>query len=135
MRAAGLEVSRLDESLRRRKGEQGSSSACATPRSQSWALTGSEAVQRRINLRNEQAELLDRVRALDPDARVVASTQLVLNAVFVEVDASVLPQLAQDRAVVRIAPVANYEMDLSETVPYIGASAVQAKGFTGKALR
>ncbi len=29
----------------------------------------------------------------------------------------------------------NYEIDLSETVPYIGASAAQAKGFTGKGIK
>ncbi len=61
-----------------------------------------------------------KVRALDPTARVVARVQGVLNAVFVEVDASVLPALALDPRVVRIAPVGNYELDLSTTVPYIG---------------
>ncbi len=73
--------------------------------------------------------------AVDPNARVLGRVQLVLNAVFIEVDASVLPQLAQDPRVVRIAPVANYEMTLFETVPYIGASAVQAQGFTGKGIK
>jgi subtilisin family serine protease len=58
-----------------------------------------------------------------------------LNAVFVEVDAAVLESLAQDSRVVRIAPVGNYEMDLSETVPYIGASAVQATGVDGKGIK
>jgi len=71
--------------------------------------------------------LLARIRALDSNARVVASTQVVLNAVFVEVDAAVLPKLAMDKAVMRIAPVGNYELDLSETVPYIGAATVQQR--------
>jgi subtilisin family serine protease len=75
------------------------------------------------------------VRALDPNARVVASVQTVLNAVFVEVDAAVLPRLASDPAVMRIAPVGNYQLDLSETVPYIGGSAVQAQGYTGKGIK
>ena len=74
----------------------------------------------------QQDAFLSRVYKIDPNARVVGEVQLVLNAVFVEVDAAALPALAQDPAVVRIAPVANYEMDLSETVPYIGASDVQA---------
>jgi hypothetical protein len=64
------------------------------------------------------------VRALDSNARLIAQVQIVLNAVFVEVDASILPQLAADPAVLRIAPVGNYELDLTETVPYIGASKV-----------
>ena len=59
----------------------------------------------------------------------------MLNAVFVEVDAAVLTDLAQDPAVVRIAPVKDYELDLFETVPYIGASAVQAAGFDGAGVR
>ena len=79
--------------------------------------------------------MLDRIRALDPNARVVASTQVVLNAVFVEVDAAALPKLAMDKAVMRVAPVGNYQLDLSETVPYIGGTAVQAKGYTGKGIK
>lgn len=83
----------------------------------------------------QQDAFLGSVRALDANARVVAQVQTVLNAVFVEVDASILPALAQDSRVVRIAPVGNYEKDLSETVPYIGASAVQAAGFDGKGIK
>jgi minor extracellular serine protease Vpr len=79
----------------------------------------------------QQASFLDRVFDVDPNARVIAQVQVVMNAVFVELDASALPILANDPAVVRIAPVANYELDLSETVPYIGASAVQAAGYDG----
>jgi minor extracellular serine protease Vpr len=134
-RATGMTVSRLDESLR---GATGSSRVVVRLRNPAVAelgLIGSESVAARDNLRVEQAGLLDRVRALDPDARVIATTQLVLNAVFVEVDASVLPRLANDRAVLRVAPVADYELDLSETVPFIGASTVQASGFTGRGIK
>ncbi len=67
--------------------------------------------------------------------KVIARTQLVLNAVFIEVDAALLPELAKDPAVTRIAPVANYELDLSDTVPYIGGSAVQAQGIDGSGIR
>lgn len=98
-------------------------------------LTGVAAAREQRNLRAVQEALLSRVRALDPNARVIARTQIVLNAVFVEVDASILAQLANDPAVLRIAPVGNYELDLSETVPYIGASAVQTAGFTGRGVR
>ena len=83
----------------------------------------------------QQDAFLERVRQVDPNARVVGQVQMVLNAVFVEVDAAVLPTLAQDPAVVRIAPVGNYEIDLSETVPYIGAAAVQAAGFDGSGIK
>jgi subtilisin family serine protease len=132
---SGFEVARLDESLRAAKGESRVIIRLRNPSVIEQGLAGGEAAQAKINLRNEQADLLDRVYRLDPKARVVASTQLVLNAVFVEVDASVLPRLANDRAVMRIAPVGTYQLDLSETVPYIGASAVQAKGYTGKGIK
>jgi subtilisin family serine protease len=83
----------------------------------------------------EQAGFLDRVLALDPNAKVLAEVQLVLNAVIVEVDASVLPELADDPSVIRIAPVGDYKLDLSETVPYIGAAEVQSAGLDGSGIR
>jgi subtilisin family serine protease len=135
VQATGLAVSRLEQSLRSAQGEQRVIIRLRNPSVAQLGATGNEAAQARINLRNEQADLLDRVRRLDPSARVVARTQIVLNAVFVEVDAKVLPKLAMDKAVLRIAPVGNYQLDLSETVPYIGGSAVQAKGYTGKGIK
>jgi minor extracellular serine protease Vpr len=96
---------------------------------------GADTVKARQAAISQQAAFLNSVRALDPNAHVIAQVQAVLNAVFVQVDASVLPALAQDSRVVRIAPVGNYEMDLSETVPYIGASAVQATGFDGSGIK
>ena len=92
------------------------------------------ATAKRVALTQQRA-FLDTVRALDPNARVLAQVQAVLNAVFVEVDASILPELAKDTRVVRIAPVGNYELDLLETVPYIGATAVQAAGFDGSGIK
>ena len=89
----------------------------------------------RSEARTQQNAFLRRVRTIAPNVRVLARTQFVLNAVFLQIDASVLAELARDPAVLRIAPVADYEMDLSDTVPYIGASAVQAAGFDGSGVR
>jgi subtilisin family serine protease len=83
----------------------------------------------------QQAAFLNLVKKVDPSARLLAQVQVVLNAVFVEVDAAVLPLLARDPRVMRIAPVGNYEIDLSETVPYIGAAAVQASGYSGMGIK
>jgi subtilisin family serine protease len=83
----------------------------------------------------QQEAFLSRVRSIDPSARVLAQVQMVLNAVLVQVDASKLAELARDPAVVRVAPIGNYELDLSETVPYIGAKAVQDSGFKGKGIK
>jgi minor extracellular serine protease Vpr len=83
----------------------------------------------------QQESFLERVLAADPKARVIAQVQVVMNAVFVEVDAAALPVLAKDPAVLRIAPVKDYQMDLSETVPYIGATAVHDAGYDGTGVR
>ncbi len=90
---------------------------------------------RKNKIEAEQQDFLDRCLRAAPGARVLAQTKLVLNAVFLEVDAAALPAIAQDPAVMHIRPVANYEMDLSETVPYIGATDVQNMGFDGSGIR
>ena len=97
-------------------------------------VRGKSAKKAKKNLKAEQTDLLSEVMALDPNARILGQTQLVLNAVFVEVNPSILSELARHPGVLRIAPVANYEMDLSETVPYIGASDVQADGIDGSGV-
>jgi subtilisin family serine protease len=128
-------VSSLDSSL---VGAQGDQSVIIQLREASVAeqkARGKSAQQAKKKLEVEQSDLLGRVMALDPNAKVLGQVQLVLNAVFVEVDAAVLGDLANDPAVLRIAPVANYELDLSETVPYIGAAAVQAAGYDGTGVR
>lgn len=94
----------------------------------------SSRLSRRLQLQVEQDEFIQRSQRR-ADLKVVARTQMVLNAVFLEVDASRLEALAQDPMVERIAPVNNYEMHLSETVPYIGAAAVQGLGFDGDGVR
>lgn len=102
--------------------------------STAWVRGRDEADAKKA-VRAQQEAFIVRVKSIDSDARVLGRVQLVLNAVFVEVDASKLDELARDPAVVRIAPVAHYEADLSETVPYIGAAAVQAKKITGKGIK
>ncbi len=58
-----------------------------------------------------------------------------LNAVIVEIDASQIDAIAGLPNVTAINPLGKYEVDLSETVPYIGAAAVQAAGFDGTGVR
>ncbi len=82
-----------------------------------------------------QQAFLARVRTLAPSARVLARTKVVLNAVFLEVNALEAAALAGDPDVQRVVPVGDYDLDLTETVPYIGAAAVQAAGITGSGVR
>ena len=58
-----------------------------------------------------------------------------LNAVIVEVDASQIDAIAALPNVASIRPLGQYEVDLSETVPYIGAAAVQASDVDGTGVR
>jgi hypothetical protein len=64
----------------------------------------------------------------DANARVLGNARVALNAVMMSVDAAVLADLAANPDVVSINPVVDYQMDLSETVPYIGATDVQLNG-------
>ena len=80
-----------------------------------------------------QQEVLDRAAGLG--AREVISTQLASNLVVVEVDNARIPELARLPGVTQILPVTDFELDLSETVPHIGAAALQdLQGLTGKGV-
>ena len=92
-------------------------------------------VNRRVAIDTEQQAFLSRRISAIPGAQVIAQTRLVLNAVFLQVDAAHLSAIAADPAVLRVAPVGNYQVALSETVPYIGASSVQAQGYDGSGVR
>ncbi len=133
--ASGLARNALDRSLRSAVGPSKVIIRLSADSGSAAFVKGADTAQAKRTAKAQQDAFLTSVRALDPNARVVAQVQAVLNAVFVEVDASVLAMLANDPRVVRIAPVGNYELDLAETVPYIGATAVQAKGVDGKGIK
>jgi subtilisin family serine protease len=58
-----------------------------------------------------------------------------LNAVAISIDAAQLRGLAAQPNVISMRPVMDYRLDLSETVPYVGAAAVQTAGFDGTGVR
>lgn len=89
-----------------------------------------------------QAAQVDRVTAqqdaviavaqtADTGAQVLGRANIAINAVMLEIDAAALETLAANPSVVSIKPVIDYELDLTETVPYIGGTAVQNSGFDG----
>ncbi|MEO8151562.1 MAG: S8 family serine peptidase [Rhizobacter sp.] len=57
------------------------------------------------------------------------------NAIAVRVDARQLAAIAALPGVTKVRRVVHHEMSLSETVPYIGATAVQQAGFDGTGVR
>ena len=132
---SGVSRNVLDRSLASATGSQRVIVRLAADSAATAFAKGADSAQAKLSATAQQDAFLSTVRALDPNARVVARVQAVLNAVFIEVDASVLPTLARDPRVVRVAPVGNYEIDLSTTVPYIGAAAIQAKGLDGRGIK
>lgn len=89
----------------------------------------------RAAIEAEQAAFINRALAVAPSTEVVASVQLVLNAVALNVDAADLEALAADVSVTRVVGVGDYERNLVDTVPYIGAANAQAAGFSGAGVR
>ena len=83
----------------------------------------------------QQAGVVARIQELDEAASLDASAQRALNAVIVTVDAQQLAKIAADKRVIAINAVKDYQLDLSETVPYIGATAVHTAGFDGTGVR
>jgi minor extracellular serine protease Vpr len=99
------------------------------------SVAGSEETVTREQVLAEQSAFISRILAVAPNAEVISSTQLALNAVVLRVDAQDLATLSRDTSITRIVPVGNYRLDLSETVPYIGAKTVQHFGIKGQGVR
>jgi minor extracellular serine protease Vpr len=83
----------------------------------------------------EQSAVVAAALTLDSSARLLGSTQKAINTVMLEIDAAALDDLAANPAVRTIRPVLNYRLALTDTVPYIGARAVQALGFDGAGIK
>ncbi len=92
--------------------------------------SAAEAMEKgRSTLRAEQEKVALSLASVG--AEELARVQVAHNAIAVRVDASQLPQIAGMPGVAAVRPVINYELDLAETVPYVGASTVQAAGVDG----
>ena len=84
-------------------------------------------------LTKKQNALLAGIEALG--GTKLGQVSKALNAVIVEVDASKLAAVAALPNVHSIRPLVDYQVGLPETVPYIGAAAVQTGGFDGTGVR
>lgn len=84
-------------------------------------------------LKAKQAEIIQKVVALGGSTS--GSLTKALNAVVVTVSGDKLADLADLASVITIKPVVDYQLDLTDTVPYIGATAAQTAGFTGEGVR
>ena len=123
-------ISKLDRSL---VGESGRVTAVITLVSAPVATVKGNAPQKAhgAKIAVEQDGVLAKLQSLDGTVALLGRTKIASNALLVEADSAKLAELASDARVAKIARVRDYEIDLSETVPYIGATAVHGAGFTG----
>lgn len=91
------------------------------------------ATDQRARVRAQQASVAPNLVALG--GQELGRVQIAHNAIALRVDASQLAQIAALPGVASVRPVLHYERALSETVPYVGASAVHTSGFDGAGVK
>jgi subtilisin family serine protease len=84
-------------------------------------------------LRRDQDSVLARVLALG--GKEIGRVQIAYNAALVRIDASKAGTLANLPGVRSVQRASDFHINLTETVPYVGAAAVHAAGVTGKGVR
>lgn len=92
-------------------------------------------LNQRGRIHSQQQVVIAQARAADSNVVALGAIRNALNAVMLEVDASALTELAASPDVVSISRIVDYELFLTETVPYIGGTAVQADGYDGSGIR
>jgi subtilisin family serine protease len=98
-----------------------------------WTASEQKAQAKKVE--QQQARFLNALGRIDPGVDVRATTSRAMNAVIVDMDAAAVAAVAARPAVVAVTPVRDYQLDLSETVPYIGGTAVQGMGYDGSGVR
>ncbi len=91
------------------------------------------AADHRTKIVNQQAQAGNILLGLG--AEELGRVQVAHNAIAVRVDASQLRQIALVPGVKAVRPVIHYELDLGETVPYVGGGAVQNAGVDGTGVK
>ncbi len=84
-------------------------------------------------LRQKQADVMSQAQALG--GKRIAGLVNASNALVVEIPASQAVALARIAGVAQVMPLGEYKLDLSETVPYIGATALQNIGLDGTGVK
>ena len=105
------------------------------PVSRHYDQSPSGRISHKAKIKHDQDKFIQRARKMAPGSKSMARTQVVLNAVFMEMDASQIDAIMKDSDVYSVHRVRDYEMDLSETVPYIGAQLVQDLGVDGSGVK
>lgn len=85
------------------------------------------------SIKSKQDALMAQIRSLG--GAELARLGKAYNALVVSVDASKLPQVAKLPGVSAVRPIVNHEKSLVNTVPYVGASALQGLGLNGNGVK
>lgn len=97
-------------------------------------MSPSDCTKHKNMLEEEQTSFLNRCEA--PSAQELGCLHILLNAVFLSIDAEDIEALALDPDVISIHRVANFEKNLERRVPYIGANVMQEQyGYNGTGVR
>lgn len=96
------------------------------------AQRGALTLHREV-LRSRQNDMMSQLRGYG--AKELGRVHVAHNAVAVEVDATSLNSISQLSGVLKVRPVIDHVLDLSETVPYVGGATAQAGGRTGKGVK
>lgn len=106
--------------------------AAGTAAAKSSSVVRQGAAAHRQRVRESQGALVQQLASLG--GKEMARVQNAHNAVAVRIDASQLSQVAAMPGVAKVRPVLHYELSLSETVPYVGGTAVQNSGRDGSGV-
>ncbi|WP_298829700.1 S8 family serine peptidase [uncultured Piscinibacter sp.] len=88
--------------------------------------------EHRLRIRDAQGTMAAQLSALG--GKELARVQNAHNAIAVSIDAAQLERVAALSGVAKVRPVLDYQLDLSATVPYVGATAVQSGGVDGSGV-
>jgi len=133
---AGAPGSKLLGLLARAAGPQRVVVSLSEPAAAALAGVGAAAEIAQLDRAREQQDgIIAAARRLDRRATLLGRTGRATNVVMLNIDTAALAALAADPAVVAIRPVVDYHLALSETVPYVGARAVQRRGYSGRGVR
>lgn len=107
---------------------------------QSLRAMRAAASSMRSALQSHRAQLMSSQDATAGRMRQLGATELgrvhvAHNAIAVRVDASRIAAIAALPGVAKVRRVIHHEMSLSDTVPYIGAAALQTRGVDGTGVR
>jgi minor extracellular serine protease Vpr len=96
-------------------------------------MSGDQQRAYSADLSAKQSAVMAQIAAVG--GKEIARVNKSLNAVIAEVDATQISKIETIAGVYSVRTAVDYTFDLSQTVPYIGAAAVQALGYDGTGVR